>query len=353
LSCVLLLILTPSVWAADFRLRGALLSAEQVSAERIETARKAGANAIALAISGQDREREKRAAELIERSDVRLYYWIEVGRCVPLADEHPEWLSSLQGHPEWRRFHKDFPQPKSDEIVKAYPWVPILYREAFEAHQARLAKLLEGLPETGGIFLNDLQGGPSACGCGHPLCRWTSDYGPLRTATLLGDDAAAKFVAAAKKVAPRSQIIPVWTTECEEHDGAKDGLCAGVGCFKGICWKAYSRQLAPLAAESDEIGVLLLYKQFQRDLPEYREPAGWVWRALRSFETMPPKNGGKAVATGRLIAVLQGYDATDKEIAAQIAQAQSAGAAGYVVSYVKIEQDWSPRIVKLPASKAK
>jgi hypothetical protein len=64
---------------------------------------------------------------------------------------------------------------------------------------------------------------------------------------------------------------------------------------------------------------------------------------------MPPAHGGKAVPADRLIAILQGYDATADEIAAQIGQAQAAGAAGYVVSHAKIEQSWSPRIVPLRA----
>ena len=34
-------------------------------------------------------------------------------------------------------------------------------------------------------FLNDLQAAPSACGCGNTFCRWTPDYGPIRTATEL------------------------------------------------------------------------------------------------------------------------------------------------------------------------
>jgi len=263
-----------------------------------------------------------------------------------MAESHPEWMASLQGHPEWRRFFKEIPFPKDDEVVKNYPWVPILYKEAFEAHRSRVAQLLEGKPSAQGIFLNDLQAGPSACGCGNPLCRWTADYGPIRTATLLGDDAAAQFVAAVKKIAPGSQIIPVWTTECEEHHGAPDGLCAGVGCFQGLCWKAYTAQLMPVGQEAEKIAVLLPYLDFQQDVPVYGEKAGWIKHALESFTTMPPRHGGTAIPAERLIAVLQGWNVSDEEVQAQIARAEEAGAAGYIVSLAKIEQRWEPRIVK-------
>jgi hypothetical protein len=127
---------------------------------------------------------------------------------------------------------------------------------------------------------------------------------------------------------------------------AKDALCAGVGCFKGICWKAYTRQLKPLSEQSPRIGALLLYKEFGQDTKAYREPAGWVGHALRGFATQPPKHGGKAVEAQRLIAVLQGWDVTAEQLAAQRQQVEAARAAGFVVAFAKIEQSWSPKLHK-------
>jgi hypothetical protein len=254
-------------------------------------------------------------------------------------------MASLQGHREWRRFFPDFPRPGPDEVVKTYPWVPIVYREAFEAHRERVGRLLEGMPKPKGVFLNDLQAGPSACGCGHPLCRWTAHYGPIRTATPLGAEAAAEFVAAVRKLAPDSEIIPVWATECEKHDGAKDGMCAGVGCFEGICWRAWTEQLTPVVRDAPRLGALLLHREFQRDGPPYAADAGWIGEALSLFQEMPPKRGGRAVPARRLIAVLEGWN-DDENVQAQIAQCEAAGAAGYVVALVKIDQSWTPRIVK-------
>jgi hypothetical protein len=333
-------------------LRGALVTAEMASDARLQRLRSAGYSAAVLMLSDTDERAaadDRQAIERIGEAGLDVYYWIEVGRSPELADAHPRWMASVQGpHPEWRRFHKDFPEPKDDEIVKTYPWVPVFYREAFDAHLARIKKLLATRPAVKEVFLNDLQGAPSACGCGNPVCRWTTDYGPIVMATQLGDEAPAKFVAAVKRLAPGgTQVIPVWTTECEAHDKANERLCAGVGCYKGTCWKVYSRQLKPLAAEANTLGALLLYKEFHQDGPPYKEPAGWIGHALKhGFVEQPAKNGGPAIPTSRVIAVLQGWDVSDGEIQAQINEASGVGAAGYIVALAKIDQSWRPRMLK-------
>lgn len=344
-----------SVPAADeappgARFRGAMLTAEMATPERLQELKAQGFRDLALLISQPTEaaaDADSAAAGRVQKAGLRLHYWIEVGRCPPLADEHPEWIASLQGHQEWRRFHPDFPQPKADEVVKCYPWTPILYREAFAAHLQRIEALLAQRPPPESLLLNDLQGPPSACGCGNPVCRWAADYGPIKTATLQGDDAAARFVAKVEMLAgDKIRVIPIWTTECEEHDVDKDALCAGVGCYKGICWKAYTRQLTPLAEQSATIGALLLYKEFGQDTKAYREPAGWVGHALRGFATLPPKHGGKPVEPQRLLAVLQGWDVTPQELAAQQKQVEAVGTAGYLIAFARIDQGWSPRMHK-------
>jgi hypothetical protein len=323
-----------------------MLRSSGATPERLTAAKADGYNAVVLRLEGNsddDAIGELAAARRIQQSGLELHYWIEIGRCPELADAHPLWMASLQGHPEWRRFFPDVPEPKPGEVVKNYPWVPILYRETFDAHLSRVRRLLAEKPAAAGVLLNDLQGAPSACGCGHPLCRWTADYGPIRTATPLGNDAPARFVAECRKIAPQSQVIPVWTTECEEHD--KDGLCAGVGCFEGTCWRAYTQQLMPLADESERIAVLAPYKAFQRDLARYGGEAAWVRRALESFQTMPPIRSGRAIPAQRLIAVVQGWNVSPDQLRVQIEHARSAGAAGYVVSADEIAQSWQPRVV--------
>ena len=327
------------------KLKGALLTATQADDGQLRSLKAQGYNSVVLNLSAESTAQDKDAAHRIQTAGFDLHYWIEIARCPALADAHPEWMASLQGHQEWRRFFPDLPKPAAGEVVKNYPWVPVLYKETFAAHLERVKELLRDKPAPRGIFLNDLQGAPSACGCGHHLCRWTGDYGPIKTATPLGADAAAKFVAAVKKLAPESRIIPVWATECEEQD--KEELCAGVPCFKGDCWREWTAQLMPVAAEVETLGALLPYRALQRDLPRYGPEAGWIKPALASFTTLPARYQAGGVPPDRLVAVLQGWDVTPEQIKVQITRSGDAGTAGCVVSMMKIEQDWKPVIVKI------
>ena len=328
----------------------ALIAVSDASPQRLTELYSTGTDTVVFKLMAADDESKKAvrsATAAAKKARLSVGYWVEVARSPELADKHPEWMASLQTHDEWRRFFPDSPKPKADEVAKTYPWVPILSREPFKAQRERIVALLTDLPQPKVIFLNDLQGAPSACGCGNPLCRWTSDYGRKRTTVPLGDDAPALFVAAIQKASPKSEVIPVWTTECEEHDGHPDGLCAGVGCFDGICWKAYTRQLMPVAATCNRIAVLATYKQFQRDVARYGQAeASWVGFAVRTFDTMPPKHGGKAIPASRIVAVIQGWDVTAVEIVAQKKIANKSGANGCVVAFDKIDQDWFPKVVR-------
>lgn len=269
---------------AKLSLSAALIAVSDTSTARLRELKASGTNTVVFKLETSDEE-AKRAVRTAtvnaKNAGLPFAYWVEVARSRELADSHPEWMASLQTHEEWRRFFPDTPQPKADEVAKTYPWVPILSREPYQAQRRRVVALLADLPQAKLIFLNDLQGAPSACGCGNPLCRWTSDYGKRRTTVPLGDDAAALFIATIRNASPKSEVIPVWTTECEHHDGHPEGLCAGVGCFDGICWKAYTRQLMPVAVTCKHIGVLATYKQFQRDDARYGvDEASWVGFAI-------------------------------------------------------------------------
>ena len=137
-------------------LRAVLASPELVTAENLrvwQSAKKSDAqpepyNAVVLGLRAtknkkDDRAKEDAAARLASAAGLQLFYWIEVARCPELADAHPEWMASLQGHPEWRRFYSKLPKPSDDEVVKNYPWVPVIYKESFEAHHARVRGLRE------------------------------------------------------------------------------------------------------------------------------------------------------------------------------------------------------------------
>lgn len=322
--------------------RSALVRPKQATQDLLAREKRTGAAAVVLMLQDDDSPDEAQAAmSRIEQAGLRSGVWIEIGRCPSLAKAHPEWLASLQGHPEWRRRFPKAPQPKAGEVVKCSPWVPILFREAYEAHLERVRRLLKGLPRPQALYLNDLQGPPSACGCGNDLCRWTADYGPIRTATDAGPDAAARFVAAIRQEATGVEVIPVWTSECEEAEGGKSGHCAGVSCFPGRCWRDFTQQLMPLAKSSPRIGVLATAGTFGRS------PA-WVDESLRSFQKMPPLRGGEAIAMDRLEPVLQAWDLSPERRRKQIERCRALGVRRCVEALTRIEQDWAPQLYRVP-----
>lgn len=330
-------------------LQAVLVTPGQVTPGALRRFRRERLNAVVVNLAESERDAATGAAERVKKAGLDLYYWIEVGRNPAMAQAHPQWMASLQGHPEWRRHFPGTPQPAPGEVVKNYPWVPVFYREAFDAHLLRVKTLLQNVPAAKGIFLNDLQAAPSACGCGNTFCRWVPDYGPIHTATPLPTNAAAAFVASVKVLSRGAEIVPVWTTECEEHETAKGMACDGVPCFGGACWKSWTEQLMPLAKESPTLGALVPYRAFQRDQPRYGPPAGWVKSAVASFAEMPPKRRGTSVTAGRIVTVLQGWDVTPEQRRAQIERSREAGARGFVLAEMKIEQGWEPRIITAEA----
>lgn len=334
--------------AAPLQTKVALLPPGQASNKRLLDLRSEGFTGIALLVT----ETNVSAAETTTLTDIanaglQLDYWIEIARNPALADKHPEWMASIQTHQEWRRLYPEFGPTPSNAMVKVYPWVPVLYQESFPAHLDRVTQLLRNRPAPRRLFLNDLQGAPSACGCGNSLCRWTTDYGRLRSATRLPDDAAAQFVAAAKRALPGVQVVPVWTTECEEHD--HDGACGGVNCFNGTCWREWTAQLEPVAAQNDAVGVLLLDRVFQRHPPVDGPSASWITNALTFFQQLPLRYHAAGLPTRRLLPVIEGWDLTRAELDLKVARVAEAGSTGIVVALTPIDQSWTPVKFALPA----
>ncbi len=330
----------------DEPVRSALFGPTQLAEVDAQSLADLGCDSWALAVteSWEPSEAERQRLVQLGRENLPLSLWIEVGRDVALADRHPEWMASIQGHPEWRRFFPDFPAIAADQVVKVYPWVPIGYQEAFEAQLAKVKRILAQWPYVERVFLNDLQGAPSACGCGHPLCRWTTDYGPIKTATVLGPDAAKRFVDRVREIRPGLEVIPVWASECEEGD--KPGLCAGVGCYRGACWREWSAQLEPLAEVSPRVGALLLEETFQRG----ELGPGWLGVIPKSFIEMPQRYQRSGVSADRLVAVIEGWPRGEKtrSIEEQLALLTQAGVGSYLISMMPIEQSWEPRVWNLP-----
>ena len=276
-------------------LRAVLVGMDRVSPEFLAAWKSKGVNAVVVPLDEASKRRWKPMAEAVERAGMTLWPWIEVARNPAMADAHPEWMAAVGGHhDDWRRRFPDAPTAKPGEVIKAWPWVPIGYAPAFDAHRQRLKLLLGDLPGSwAGVFLNDLQAGPSSCGCGNDQCRWALDYGsPATAAKTPGDDAAARIVAELSASHPGKVVIPVWVTECELVDlpDAKGGtgLCGRVPCAENDCWPRYARNWNPLLkATAGPIALGVWPETFRRDA------ARWIDERPGLFQT-PPRGGSPA-----------------------------------------------------------
>ncbi len=348
------MILPPATRAASPR-EMVLVDPEQVDITRCVAWRKEGFAAIALVLDDQSEIGTlRRAADAAAANSLEVYLWVEVGRCPTIAREHPQWMASLGSHGDWQaRFPKVRP-PVQGEVAKAWPWVPIGYKEAFDAHLARIGKLLKRAPEGfKGVLLNDLQGGPASCGCGNLQCRWALDYRvPSTATTLAGPDAASRFVIEVAKAAKGKMVIPVWVTECEQEDLPASkrekeswgtGYCGSVPCFD-TCRKHFAEQWAAIqAGREGPTGLLALHREFQRDRKEYGGTAGWLARTVDFCD----KQIAVPVPHQRLWLVVQGYDIPLEEEALVRAAAAKTGVGTVLVTRIRIDQSYEPRVTKL------
>ncbi len=331
-----------------------LVSAQRLGAEKVAAWKRDGFRGVAVVLDDATDERVCREiSREVTASALDLYYWIEVGRSPKLADAHPRWMASLGMHQDWLKRFPGVRAPKEGEVAKAYPWVPIWYQEAFDAHLARVDALLKKVPAGWrGLFLNDLQGAPGSCGCGNRLCRWATDYEVPATGTrIAGNDAPARFVSAIRQRHRDRQIIPVWTTECEEQDlpadqradGRTTGLCGTVGCAVGLCPKEFTRQWTALVGTNQSpVGLLALSRELERISPE---PGGgnWMTNTVTYVDRVVPKNGGRRLPHDRLWLVVQGVDATQEAEVRRLAAEQNVGAV--IVARTRIDQSYEPRII--------
>ena len=279
-----------------------------------------------------------------------LWPWIEVARNRAMADAHPDWMAAPGGHhDDWRRRFPKAPTAKVGEVIKAWPWVPIGYAAAYDAHRQRLKALLGDLPGPwSGAFLNDLQAGPSSCGCGNDQCRWALDYGSPATADEAPGDSLPRLKSSPELLdAPferQADRIPVWVTaECEPADlpGARHGtgLCGGVPCADRDCWPRYARAWNPLLkATQGPIALGLWTETFRRD------PAAWIERDLALFQK--PPRGGETLAETRTIAVIQAWEKSDADVTGQLERAKRS-ASSWVVALDPVDQSWEPRCVPI------
>jgi hypothetical protein len=332
-------------------LRGVLIDLGRATPEALAAWKGEGGTAVVVPLNESvPRDRWAALADAARAAGLALYPWVEIARNPALADAHPDWMAATGGHhDDWRRRFPGAPVAAKGEVVKAWPWVPIGYAPAFEAHRRRLEALLDGLPGPwAGVFLNDLQAGPSSCGCGNDQCRWALDYGaPATAARTPGDDAAGRLVAELRDKHPGKAVIPVWVTECELGDlprvPGSTGLCGGVECARNDCWPRYARAWNPLLkATPGPLAVGLWSGPFGRD------PA-WAEAALSLFQK--PLRGALPAPPERTVAVLQGWGKPEPDLAALTARAKAAKG-GWVIARVQVEQSWEPRLVKIADHRA-
>ena len=336
---------------------GVIVDPATVTPQQVKTWKDSGVSMVVVILDEEHKpEAYDTAAKAASAGPLELFYWIEVARSRRMASEHPRWMAALGMHDDWQKRFPDSARPGESEIAKAFPWVPITYREAYNAHLARIKGLLAervAAPYTG-VLLNDLQAGPSSCGCGSLLCRWATDYNVESTATKQdGDDVASRFTAEVRKLATGKSVVPVWTTECEDIDlpeklapsGRSTHLCGTVPCANTTCPKGFTKQWTALLKDySGPVGVLALEKELERD-SAHAQVTSWIPRAVDYLDTVPPKNGGTSIPHERLWLVIQGYGlSADEQSAARKAAAQC-GTGAVLEALVPISQSYEPRII--------
>ncbi len=327
---------------ADEPARGILVRSERIAPGFLADWKAKGARTVVVILDESSKDEWPRIARSVADGGLDLWAWIEVARNPALADAHPEWVASLGGHhDDWRKRFPNAPRGRAGEGIKAWPWVPIGYTAAYDAHRARIKALVSDLPgRWSGVYLNDLQTGPSSCGCGNDQCRWALDYGtPATTARSPGDDAAARLVGEIQKATPGKTVVPVWVMECETIDlpGAPGGtgLCGGVGCARGDCWPRNARAWNPLLALGCPIGLGLWSETFKRD------PDHWIESNIKLSQNQP--SGAKELSPDRAIAIVQAWGLDPRALANRQALV-ARSTPGWILALDPIDQSWKPTL---------
>ena len=128
-------------------MRGVLVRPERVTPGFLAAWRAKGATAIVVPLDEATKRHWETMARAVEQSGMTLWPWVEVARNPAMAERHPDWMAAPGGHhDDWRRRFPKAPTAKPGEVIKAWPWVPIGYAPAFDAHRKRLRTLLGDLP---------------------------------------------------------------------------------------------------------------------------------------------------------------------------------------------------------------
>jgi hypothetical protein len=209
----------------------------------------------------------------------------------------------------------------------------------------KVRRLTQAYPSLDGYFLHDIQGAPAGCGCGNILCRsWDNSPGLKIAPTPYANPEvffSVEFLEACREEVPGALFVPVVCSECEigvsiggvESPDSELGTCRGIPCSRP-CALDYFPGLARALENQSRVGLLTPCKLFGRDTPLYGEPAAWVRGVVSHYLSLAPKTN--------LFAVIQGWEVTGEERAAQISQAQAGGAQGVMILESAIDQSWKP-----------
>ena len=277
----------PDAGAADPKtpVRGVFVKPERLTPEFLAGWKAKGATAVVVVLDEDAKRRWTTIAESVECAGLTLWPWIEVARNPAMADAHPDWMAATGGHhDDWRRRFPKAPTAKGGEVVKAWPWVPIGYAPAFDAHRERLHVALDGIArQVGGRVLERPSSRPVVVRLRQRSVPLGARLRHAPTASRTpGDDAAAKLVARSSQAIPgnRSSRSGLPSARCD-FPGAKNGtgLCGGVACAKNDCWPRYARAWNPLIEATNGPLALALWPQTFR-----RDPARWIETAVPLFQ---------------------------------------------------------------------
>lgn len=289
------------------------------------------------------------ACALARALGLPVWGWIEVGRDEAAIREHPEWMHAPQHH-EWLQA---FPDWNGGHPALVAPWLCVNNRAAFDYALARVRALVQQAPPLDGLFLNDIQGPPAGCGCGNVLCRsWDNSPGdkiaptPYQNPDVFFSQVFwEKCALALAETLPISRLIPIICGECEigvtmggvESPDAQMGTCRGIACSRPcalVYWPGMVRAFSGEVGGPLSVGLLTPYKLFGRDVPLYGGTAAWVGASVAHYREIDP--------TASVLAVVQGWNVTPDELAAQIEQAATCGATGVLVLEEPLDQSWWP-----------
>jgi hypothetical protein len=122
-----------------------------------------------------------------------------------------------------------------------------------------------------------------------------------------------------------------------------------VGCATAACPKEFANQWESLAKDHrSSVALLALHNDFARTNAAFAQGPAWVPRTVACVDDTLREQGKTSFPRGRLWLVVQGA-MPDEERAARRAAA-NARVANVIVSRVRLDQSFEPRIVRVGTS---